>query len=87
MGEKSKRFLPLTVKVDLILVGALALGVGLVIATFTLSLIDSRDRLTRSNLQRQGDLLYTSISNLMLNGEAPLAVEFFSDLGIATPDS
>jgi adenylate cyclase len=87
MGKEGKRFLPLTVKVDLILVSALALGVGLVIAAFSLSLVDSRDRLTRGNLQRQGDLLYASISNLMLNGKAPLAVEFFADLQTATPDS
>jgi adenylate cyclase len=83
---RSERFLSLTLKVDLILIAALAVGVGAVMAAFTLSLLDSRDRLTRNNLAQQGNILYTSIENFMIPGEAPIAVKFFGKVSIASPE-
>jgi adenylate cyclase len=87
MGRSDGRFLSLTLKVDLILLAALAVGVGAVMAAFTASLISSRDRLTRDGLVQQGNILYTSIENFMLPGDAPLAVNFFAKLSISSPGS
>jgi adenylate cyclase len=86
MAEGEKRFLSLTLKVDLLLVAALAVGIGAVMAAFTLSLLGSRDRLTRDNLVQQGNILYTSIENFMIPGDAPIAVKFFGKVSIASPE-
>jgi adenylate cyclase len=85
MAGRGARFLSLTLKVDLILVAALAVGIGAVMAAFTLSLLGSRDRLTRDNLVQQGEILYTSIENFMIPGDAPIAVKFFEKVSIASP--
>lgn len=81
------RFRSLTFTVNLFLVLALAAGVGLVMAAFTFSLLSSRDQLTRSNLLQQGNIIYTSIANFMLPGNAPLAVKFVSQIAISSPES
>ena len=56
-------------------------------AAFTASLLSSRDQLTRGNLLQQGNIIYTSIANFMLPGDAPLAVKFVSQVSLADPDS
>jgi adenylate cyclase len=81
------RFRSLTFTVDLFLVLALAAGVGLVMAVFTYSLLSSRDQLTRSNLLQQGNIIYTSLANFMLPGDAPLAVKFVAQATLASPES
>jgi class 3 adenylate cyclase len=86
MARSRKRFLSLTLKVDLILIATLAVGVGAVMAAFTISLLGSSDRLTRENLAQQGNILYTSIQNFMIPGDAPLAVKFFGAVSIASPN-
>jgi adenylate cyclase len=86
MAIREGRSLSLTLKVDLLLIAALAIGVGAVMAAFTLSLLGSRDRLTRDNLVQQGNILYTSIENFMIPGDAPIAVKFFGKVSIASPD-
>jgi class 3 adenylate cyclase len=86
MAERGERFLSLTLKVDLILVVALAAGIGAVMAAFTFSLLGSRERLTRDNLVQQGEILYTSIENFMIPGDAPIAVKFFEKVSLASPD-
>ncbi len=87
MSEKGKRFRSLTFTVNLVLVLALAAGVGLVMASFTLSLLSSRDLLTRSNLLQQGNIIYASIANFMLPGNAPLAVKFVGQISLSSPES
>ena len=81
------RFRSLTFTVNLFLVLALAAGVGLVMAVFTYSLLSSRDQLTRSNLLQQGNIIYTSLANFMLPGDAPLAVKFVAQVTLASPES
>jgi adenylate cyclase len=87
MASKSGPFRSITFSVNLFLVLALAAGVGLVMAIFTFSLLSSRDQLTRSNLQQQGNIIYTSIANFMLPGDAPLAVNFVGQISVASPES
>jgi class 3 adenylate cyclase len=88
MAARISRFrYGITLKVDAILVGALALGLGAVFVAFVSTLVGTRDRLTESNLLRQADILYASIENFMLPGEAPIAVKFVSQLESQASDS
>ena len=72
LGKRS-RSLSLTFKVDFLLIAALALGIGAVMAAFTLSLVDFRDQLTTQSLKRQGDDHFVAVETLMLSGNAPEA--------------
>ena len=87
MANRQYHFRSITFTVNFFLVLALAAGVGLVMAAFTASLLSSRDQLTRGNLLQQGNIIYTSIANFMLPGDAPLAVKFVSQVSLADPDS
>ncbi len=66
---------------------ALAIGIGLVMAAFTVSLVSARDRSEQDRLNQEGDILYTSIANFMLPGQAPLAVTFIGQVGERIPDT
>src|SRR5271157_626927 len=87
MANRQYRFRSITFTVNFFLVLALAVGVGLVMAAFTASLLSSRDQLTRSNLLQQGNIIYTSIANFMLPGDAPLAVKFVGQISLSDPES
>jgi adenylate cyclase len=87
MAPRKRHFRSITTTVNLLLILALASGVGLVMGAFTLSLLASRDQLTRDNLLQQGNIIYTSIANFMLPGFAPLAVKFVDQISIASPGS
>jgi hypothetical protein len=79
-----RRFVPLARKVNLILVSSLALGIGAAIVY--LAYAQNRDlrRANAGNLQRQSEILYQSIKNAMLPGEAPVAVQLFADIRLST---
>ena len=79
-----RRFVPLARKVNLILVSSLALGIGAAIVY--LAYAQNRDlrQANSENLQRQSEILYQSIKNAMLPGEAPVAVRLFADIRLAT---
>ncbi len=47
---------------------------------FAFNLTSTRQNLVDANLQRESDILYLSIENFMLPGEAPIAVNFFEDV-------
>jgi adenylate cyclase len=83
---KAKKFLPLTNKVNRIIIASLIIGIGGITFYFAQSLFFTIDRTTRDNLSQQGEILYTSIENFMLPGEAELAVSFFREIGETTPE-
>lgn len=87
MTKRRSGFRPITSTVNIFLVLSLAAGVGLILVTATYSLLRSRDRLTRSYLLQQGTILYTSIANFMLPGDAPLAVKFMDQVALASPEA
>jgi class 3 adenylate cyclase len=87
VGRANTGFRSLTFKVNTILLVALAVGIGAVMAAFTASLVSTRDRSERDRLNQEGDILYTSIANFMLPGQAPLAVTFISQVGQRVPDT
>jgi len=85
-GDAARPALTLAGRINLIVAAALVVGVGLVAAIFASSLVNTRERLTQDNLGREADILYASIENLMLPGEAPIAVSFFRDVGSLESD-
>ena len=82
MKEKKPRFLSLTFKIDVILVVALAIGIGAVIVAFAASLVAFRNQLSIQSLQRQGDDHFIAIETLMLSGNAPEAVGYFTKVNL-----
>jgi class 3 adenylate cyclase len=79
------RFIPITRKVNFILLASLIVGTGTIILYFARDISRTIEDTTRSNLRKQSQILFTSIENFMLPGEAPLAVKFFEDLGNIAP--
>ncbi len=84
--QKISRFTPITRRVNLIIIISLIIGIGGVTFYFTQSLFTTIDMTTRSNLDQQTEILYTSIENFMLTGNAPIAVNFFNDVQSRNPD-
>ena len=79
-----RRFVPLARKVNLILVSSLALGIGAAILYLAYSQNRDLRKANDDNLQRQSEILYQSIKNAMLPGEAPVAVQLFADIRLST---
>lgn len=76
----SSRPLGLAGRINLVVVSTLIAGLGLVAYLFATNLTSARENLVDSNLQRQSDILYLSIENFMMPGEAPIAATFFEDV-------
>jgi class 3 adenylate cyclase len=74
------RPLGLAGRINVVVVTTLVVGLGLVAYLFAANLTSTRQNLVDSNLRRESDILYLSIENFMLPGEAPIAVNFFEDV-------
>ncbi|MBD3304941.1 HAMP domain-containing protein [candidate division KSB3 bacterium] len=75
-----KRSLSITQKVTSIILVSLVLGIGVVVFYFAYGQNKTLSDSTEENLHQQTDILHESIKNLMLPGEAPLAVSLFRDI-------
>lgn len=84
MTTRPTRRSSLTLKVDLLLIAALALGIGAVIASFAVSLLSFRDQLTTESLKRQGDDHFVAVETLMISGNAPQAVGYFGKVNLTS---
>lgn len=80
-----KRHVPLTRKINLIIVVSLVVGVGIVIAYFAFTQNVNLRETTQEDLEQQSAILYQSIQNAMLPGEARIAVNLFNDIGDVNP--
>ena len=78
---RERRFVPIAFKVNVIILSSLIVGLGALSAYYSRTLSRTLEDTTRANLKRQSQILFLSIENFMLPGEAPLAVKFFSDIG------
>ena len=85
MQGRRSRWFSLTFKVDFLLITALALGIGAVMAAFAVSLVGFRDQLTTQSLKRQGDDHFVAVETLMISGNAPEAVGYFSKVNLTSP--
>jgi hypothetical protein len=74
-----KRFVPITRKINLIIVSSLVAGVGIVTVYFAFTQNLSLRETSRANLRQQSDILFQSVKNAMLPGEAPIAVQLFRE--------
>ena len=81
-----KRFIPITRKINTIIFTSLIVGIGIITFYFGRSLSREIQISTSEDLIRQSDILYSSIENFMLPGEAPLAVNFFNEIEQRNPD-
>jgi class 3 adenylate cyclase len=84
MQVQRRRALSLTFKVDFLLIAALALGIGAVMAAFTVSLVDFWNQLTVQSLKRQGDDHFVAVETLMISGNAPEAVGYFTKVNLTS---
>jgi len=73
-------FQTITRKVTAIILVSLILGIGLVVFYFAYGQNRTLYMSTEQNLHQQGEILYQSIKNAMLPGEAPLVLSLFNDL-------
>ena len=81
-----KRFVPLTVKINLLILISLVVGIGAISYFFARSIYNTIDTSTEENLNQQSEILFTSIENMMITGNAPIAVNFFTDVKASNPD-
>jgi len=81
-----KGYVPVTRKINTIIISSLVIGIGVITFYFGRSLSLEISDSTSENLIRQSDILYSSIENFMLPGEAPLAVSFFNEIESRNPD-
>ncbi len=79
------RYLPLSVKANLVLLVILTLGLGIVTFLYYREVNDTITSSIENSLKNQSQILYSAIQNFMLPGEAPLAVQFFRDIQDLNP--
>lgn len=79
MSERKRR-MGLGAKMNAAILSALVVGFGLVSGYLGWALVNSHRRLTDASLERAADLLAAAVENLMLPGEAPIAVAFFDEV-------
>lgn len=84
-GQVAKRFVPISRKINGIIVLTLVLGIGAISYYFGNRLSNTINESTVRNLETNSEILYESIENIMLTGEAASAQSYFRDL--ATVDS
>ncbi|MFP4331092.1 MAG: adenylate/guanylate cyclase domain-containing protein [Alkalispirochaetaceae bacterium] len=74
-------YVPLTRKVNLLIVLTLILGIGTVTFYLTVSLFTTIQDARSEALVRESNIVYEAIEQLMVPGEAPLVVAYFAGLG------
>lgn len=80
-----KKMKPITRTVNLIIIVSLVLGLGLTIAYFSYNQNTELLATNQNNLHQQSDILYQSVKNAMLPGNAPVAVSLFNDIKDINP--
>jgi adenylate cyclase len=75
------KVVPITLKVNLLIIVSLTLGIGAVSAYLGLTLTRTIDEQTSTSLDQESEIVYEAIEQLMLPGEAPLVVNYFEAIG------
>lgn len=73
-------YVPITRKVNLLIIAALILGIGSVTFYLAASLFTTIEETRQESLVQESELVYEAIEQLMVPGEAPLVVNYFSGL-------
>jgi class 3 adenylate cyclase len=74
------RYVPLTRKVNSLIVASLIVCIGFVVAYLAYSRYSAQLSSIDKSLQQQSLIIYYAIKNLMLPGDAPIAVSYVSDI-------
>jgi adenylate cyclase len=77
---RASRSVPITFRVSLIIVASLVVGIGALVSYLAWSQYTKAIEATDTALRQQSQILYYSIRNLMLPGEAPIAVGYIRDI-------
>lgn len=80
MCMKKTKFTPITRKVNSIILISLIIGIGLITLAFSTYFLVTFENATEENLNQQAEQLYVAIENMMLPGEADIAINTFQQL-------
>lgn len=80
---KEGRFIPITSKVNAIIIVGLVIGIGAISLIFATRLFSTIDDSVEQNLTQQSEMLFSAIQNFMMPGLAEIAVDFFDDIKAA----
>src|SRR5690606_39261199 len=76
----ARRFVPITLKVNLLIIAGMVIGIGSISFALASTLFVTIDEVSMQNMAGQADAIYAAIESLMLPGEALLAQGFFQRL-------
>ncbi|HET6487173.1 MAG TPA: hypothetical protein VFH83_12175 [Spirochaetia bacterium] len=79
-SPRNGRAVPIALRVNLLIVVSLVLGMGVGVTWLALTQYTAAVASTDTALRRQSQIVYYSIKNLMLPGEAPIARSFVGDI-------
>jgi adenylate cyclase len=82
----NKKYTPIAVKLNLIIVITLLIGIGGISLFLGYTYLSGIEQKIRLNLVVQSDILYKAIEKYMLPGQASYAVEFFRDIATINPE-
>lgn len=80
------RFIPITLKVNALILATMILGIGGITVALAGSLIVTIEDINQRDTLRQADTIYAAIESLMLPGQALLAQGYFERLNIVDQD-
>ncbi len=83
---KKPRFVPVSSKINGIIIFALIIGIGSIAFYLTTEITGTIDALLAQNLSQQSEILFAAIENFMIPGEAELAVNFFETMTYSNID-
>lgn len=82
----TRRFLPITTKINGILIFTLIVGIGAISFYFFATITGNIDDSIEQNFAEQGEIFSAAIEKYMIPGQAELAVEFFDTLQRSTSE-
>lgn len=76
----TRRAIGLAGRINIAVIMTLVIGLSVVAWLFASSLTQTREALVPRNLLRESDILYLSIKNFMVPGEAPIAARYLEQV-------
>lgn len=78
--KATRRTIGLAGRINIAVIATLVIGLSVVAWLFASSLTQTREALVQRNLTRESDILYLSIENFMMPGEAPIAARYLEQV-------
>ncbi|MFP4442554.1 MAG: adenylate/guanylate cyclase domain-containing protein [Spirochaetia bacterium] len=86
MKQNGGKFIPLNRRITIIIFLTLAIGIGGISFYFASSLTGVINTSTRQDLLTHSETLFEAVETIMLSGEAPVAVRFFTGIREVNPE-